>query len=137
MALNEVLNEIRASRTGGETAHAPVGEAPAQKAKKKERKMTKAELEAFRARKMREEEERYLGKQSKKAKPQKAKAAARTDLPIPEQVRQAVEIAYANPNPPREPNRPKMLEPLQPLYLLKIPGMPKGDCLAVCLVHGV
>lgn len=135
MALNDVLDEIRASRqTGGSDAEEkPVLE---KRTPKKKRQMTKAEREAFRARKMREEEERYLGK-TPKVRSRKAKAASSADCPTPEQVRQAAEIAYANPNPPRNPKRPKMLEPLQPLYLLKIPGLPKGDCLAVCLVHGV
>ena len=136
MALNEVLDEIRASRkTGGaDAAEKPVR---AKRTPAKDRQMTKAEREAFRTRKMREEEERYLGKPSKKAKTRKV---TREQELSPQQVRQAVELMHANPNPPRtlpyENRRPKMLEPLQPLYLLKIPGLPKGDCLAICLAHG-
>lgn len=136
MALKEALDEIRAAerqfRIGADVAEKPVR---AKRTPTKDRPMTKAEREAFRARKMKEEEDRYLGK-ALKARSRKAKAAPRADLPTPEQVRQATEIAYANPNPPREPKRPKLLEPLQPLYLLKIPGLPKGDCLAICLAHG-
>ena len=136
MALNEVLDEIRVSRKIGGTnaAEKPVR---AKRTPTKERQMTKAEREAFRTRKMREEEERYLGKPSKKAKPRKV---LREQELSPQQVRQAVELTHPNQNPPRtppcEPRRPKMLEPLQPLYLLKIPGLPKGDCLAICLAHG-
>lgn len=136
MALNEVLDEIRASRkTGGaDAAEKPVR---SKRTPAKDRQMTKAEREAFRTRKMREEEERYLGKPSKKAKTRKV---TREQELSPQQVRQAVELIHPNPNPPRtppcEPRCPKMLEPLQPLYLLKIPGLPKGDCLAICLAHG-
>ena len=136
MALNEVLDEIRVSRKIGGTnaAEKPVR---AKRTPTKERQMTKAEREAFRTRKMREEEERYLGKPSKKAKQRKV---PRKHEQSPQQVRQAVELMHPNPNQPRtppcEPRRPKMLEPLQPLYLLKIPGLPKGDCLAICLAHG-
>lgn len=136
MALNEVLNDIRTHR---KTVSVDAEEKPVltKRTPTKERKMTKAEREAFRARKMREEEERYLGKSSKKAKPRKV---LREQELSPQQVRQAVELIHPNPNPPRtspcEPRRPKMLEPLQPLYLLKIPGLPKGDCLAICLAHG-
>lgn len=135
MALNEVLDEIRAARhTGGsDEEKKPVR---AKRTQTKDRPMTKAEREAFRARKMREEEERYLGKQPKKAKPRKVPSEQELS---PQQVRHAVELMHANPNPPRtprEPQRPKMLEPLHPLYLLKIPGLPKGDCLAICLAHG-
>ena len=136
MALNEVLDEIRASRktSGADAAENPVR---AKRTPAKDRQMTKAEREAFRTRKMMEEEERYLGKQSKKAKTRKV--PREQDL-SPNQICQMVELMHANPNPPRtppcEPRRPKMLEPLQPLYLLKIPGLPKGDCLAICLAHG-
>ena len=136
MALNEVLDEIRALRkTGGaDDAEKLVR---TNRTPTKDRQMTNAEREAFRERKMREEEERYLGKLSKKAKPRKV---PREQELSPKQVRQEVELMYANPNPTRTqtyvPKRPKMLEPLQPLYLLKIPGLPKGDCLAICLAHG-
>lgn len=136
MALNEVLDEIRASRKTGDedAAGKPVR---TKRTPTKDRQMTKAEREAFRARKMREEEERYLGKSSKKEKPRKVLHEQELS---PQQVRQEVELTHPNPNPPRtppcEPRRPKMLEPLQPLYLLKIPGLPKGDCLAICLAHG-
>ena len=136
MALNEVLDEIRVSRKIGGT-NAAEKTVRAKRTPTKERQMTKAEREAFRTRKMREEEERYLGKPSKKAKPRKVPHEQELS---PQQVRQDVELMHANPNPPQtspyEPRRPKMLEPLQPLYLLKIPGLPKGDCLAICLAHG-
>ena len=136
MALNEVLDEIRASRktSGADAAEKPVR---AKRTPAKDRQMTKAEREAFRTRKMMEEEERYLGKLSKKAKPRKV---PREQELSPNQICQMVDLMHANPNPPRtqprDPQRPKMLEPLQPLYLLKIPGLPKGDCLAICLAHG-
>ena len=136
MALNEVLDEIRALRkTGGaDDAEKLVR---TNRTPTKDRQMTNAEREAFRERKMREEEERYLGKLSKKAKPRKV---PREQELSPKQVRQEVELMHANPNPKRtqtyDPKRPKMLEPLQTLYLLKIPGLPKGDCLAICLAHG-
>ena len=136
MALNEVLDEIRASRKTG-AADAVEKPVRAKRTPAKDRPMTKAEREAFRTRKMREEEERYLGKPSKKAKPRKV---PREQELSPNQICQMVELMHANPNPPRTPpydtRRPKMLEPLQPLYLLKIPGLPKGDCLAICLAHG-
>ena len=136
MALNEVLNDIRTHR---KTVSVDAAEKPVRtkRTPTKDRQMTKAEREAFRARKMREEEERYLGKSSKKEKPRKVLHEQELSL---QQVRQAVELTHPNPNPPRtppcDPRRPKMLEPLQPLYLLKIPGLPKGDCLAICLAHG-
>ena len=34
------------------------------------------------------------------------------------------------------PKTPKMLKPLEILYLLKIPGLPNGDFIAICLAKG-
>ena len=31
---------------------------------------------------------------------------------------------------------PEALQPMQPLHLMKIPGLPKGDYIAIYLVHG-
>lgn len=135
MALNEVLDAIRATRQTG-VVDAEEKPARTKRTKTNDRTMTKEEREAYRARKIKEEEDRYLGKTPKKAKPRKV---PREQELSPKRVRQAVDMMYASPNPPRSPRgpqRPKILEPLQPLYLLKIPGLPKGDCLAICLAHG-
>ena len=125
MALSEAIEEIR--NVHGSVA--PQERVDKSAPKKREKKpMTKAEIEAYRQRKMREEEERYLGKPTKKAKKEKR------STPRNETVRRA-EPEKAK-IPQESMKRPRMLEPLRPLYLLKIPGLPRGDCVAVCLVHG-
>jgi cell envelope opacity-associated protein A len=113
--------------------------------------MTPAEVEAFKQRKMMEEEARVLGKlvdvskkQSRNCKPE-----AKTPVKKPVQAKQtkATKKVVKTKKPveqvkkkpvckSRSSKTPKMLQPLTPLYLLKIPGLPEGDCLAICYVKG-
>jgi hypothetical protein len=132
MALNDIVDEIK-----GRQKMAPVqAEKPcAKKEAGKKKSMTKEELEAYRQKKMAEEEAKYLkmAKKDAAAKPDKsakpAKPAKKAEKP------EATEKPQRQPRQ-QKPRQPKMLQPLEPLYLLKIPGLPKGDCIAICLAHG-
>ena len=146
MPLDEVFDEIRqraAEKYGNKVGH-DVQEGPkpdgSQKPRRRGRPKTKDEVEAYRQKKMAEEEARYLkvdGKNEDRPrrgrKPAKAKAAAQEAKPV--------EPASGNRSKTDVPARPKaktpkMLQPMEVLYLLKIPGLPKGDCIAICLAHG-
>lgn len=133
MALDDVVNEIK-----GRQKMAPVqAEKPSPKKEGVRKKpITKAEIEAYRQRKMAEEEAKYLKmaekaqgsktvKQPKPSKPQKPAKPAKADKP-----------ADPKPKQPSKPKQPRPLQPMEVLYLLKIPGLPKGDCIAICLAHG-
>lgn len=113
--------------------------------------MTPAEVEAFRQRKMQEEEARVLGKPVDAPKKQRCKGKSEVETPVKKPVkakqtrpsRKTVKadkpVVQAVRKPSRKtqsPKMPKMLQPLTPLYLLKIPGLPEGDCLAICYVKG-
>lgn len=104
--------------------------------------MTPAEVEAFRQRKMREEEARVLGKSMDAPKKQRCRGKSEADTPVKKPVKAkkadkpAVQAVRKTSRKTQSPKMPKMLQPLTPLYLLKIPGLPEGDCLAICYVKG-
>ena len=139
MALSEAIDEIRSARNVVYTQkNAENAGEPAPRKREKKPK-SKAEIEAYRQKKMREEEERYLGKAEKPPRKRRAKSV---EAPHPAETAQEPCVKRkrrhsAQDGDPAAPKVPAMLQPLQPLYLLKIPGLVKGDCLAICLVHGV
>lgn len=105
--------------------------------------MTPAEVEAFRQRKMQEEEARVLGKpvdtpknQQKRRGTQIAKTPVKKPVKAKKADKPAVQAVRKPSRKTQSPKMPKMLQPLTPLYLLKIPGLPEGDCLAICYVKG-
>lgn len=81
--------------------------------------MTKEEREAWLQKKRDEEEARCMGL----VKRRRRRKSARTDA--------------AHESGDCKPRQPKVLQPLEILHLLRIPGLPKGDCLAICYVRGV
>lgn len=141
MALNEVLEEIKEGvRQKREESHGESqGVAQSQKKPKAEKKpMTKAEIEAYKQKMMEREEAKYLAKTGLRAKADATKKARKATKRA-KQERKAVRVekkATVEPKPRGAPRTPKMLQPLEPLYLLKIPGLPRGDLIAVCIVHG-
>ena len=132
MALDDVVNEIK-----GRQKMAPVqAEKPGLKKEGgRKKQMTKAEVEAYRQKKMAEEEARYLklAKKAQEPKPPKSDKSEKAAKP------KAQKPSGTNPkrvDKPKLPKQPKPLQPMEVLYLLKIPGLPKGDCIAICLAHG-
>ena len=112
-------------------------EAPAEKPRRRRRKnienMTKEEVEEYKRKMMEQEEARYLGSHKK--------ARGRLRKQNPEQAQKSDSVLVA-PKVQKEPKArqsrtPRMLQPLEPLYILKVPGLPKGDAIVICLTHGV
>lgn len=126
MALKEVIDEVRQRIRSKDDGQPEQKKNEPETGKRKRR--TKEEIEAYRQRKMREEEERYLGEQAEPKKQAKAKKENAKPSEDPRPRNKAKKQAA--------PSIPKMLGPLEPLYLLRIPGLPKGDCVAICIVHG-
>lgn len=133
--IDEVKSEImqRLGRSAAKHVDPPDQQAPTEQPKRRRRRknpenMTKEELEAYKQKMMEKEEEKYLGPLNvKKARKRRRKNQDKEELPIKDNGKQEK----------RAENLPKMLQPLQPLYILKVPGLPKGDALVVCLAHGV
>jgi hypothetical protein len=116
------------------------------KPKGEKKTMTKAEIEAYKKKMMEREEARYLDKESKVLKDSR-KSAKQVK---PKASNPCKSNAKQNPNQKKELKKapekavlkkakaeiPRILQPLEPLYLLRIPGLPKGDCLAICYARG-
>ena len=157
MVLNDIIDEIKSS--GSMAPDISQGGAPDKVNKKEENTMTKEEKEKYKERKMREEENKYLKNIGVQAQPikrrgRKPKAIATESEQQPQRKRgrKPKDVAETSITEVKRRGRkkvvkqeqsntetnqmPKMLQPLQPLYLFKIPGLPEGDCLAICLVHG-
>lgn len=121
-------------------------EKPDKKPKGEKKAMTKAEIEAYKQKMMEKEEARYLGKESKGSRkqvrkvkkvkqkePKPSKSDSKQDAKQKKEQKKAPDKAV----PKRaKAEMPRMLQPLEPLYLLRIPGLPKGDCLAICYARG-
>jgi hypothetical protein len=111
------------------------------KPKSKKKAMTKAEIEAYKQKMIEREESRYLGKASKDSK------GSRKCVKQASQVKPKEQNKSNNSKQKKAPDNsstkrantdmPRILQPLEPLYLLRIPGLPKGDCLAICYARGV
>lgn len=143
-AIEDIKNEIIRSH------QVPVPESNQEKTSKKpkgeKKAMTKAEIEAYRQKMMEREEARYLGKESKGSRKQvkkvkqmkqkeskPSKSNAKKDAKQKKEQKKAPDKAV----PKRaKAEMPRILQPLEPLYLLRIPGLPKGDCLAICYARG-
>ena len=131
--IKEITDQMRkdaearlANKTGNDAEDKRDVAAP--KERRKDKPKTKAEIEAYRQKMIEKEEAMYLRKRDSPKKPEaqdrpKVRRKKRND---DGKAQDRVRV----------PKTPKMLEPLQILYLLKIPGMPKGDCIAICLAHG-
>lgn len=152
----EVLEELEKEQLAERGIAPSENGTPAESPKHKRRRktldeMSPAEIEAFRQRKMREEEARVLGKpvDAPKRRRRRCKQEAETSVQKPVKTkRQRASKKTIKPGNPEEqvekqfvrksrsPKTPRMLQPLTPLYLLKIPGLPEGDCLAICYVKG-
>lgn len=148
--LDEIKKEIvERHQSAGPQPDAPAAsqEAPKEKpnqVKPAKKEMTKAEIEAFKQKMMEKEEARYLGKPAKSAKKSKkvksekpAKSEKKAKKPKKVQKVQKSKKEQKVQKPPVQTAKmPKILKPLVPLYLLRIPGLPKGDCLAICYAEG-
>ena len=118
-------------------------EKPDKKPKGEKKAMTKAEIEAYKQKMMEREEARYLGKESNGSRKQVKKVKQKEPKPSKSDSKQDAKQKKEQKKAPDKaaPKRakaemPRMLQPLEPLYLLRIPGLPKGDCLAICYARG-
>lgn len=150
--LDEIKKEIvdRHQSAGPQPDTPASQEAPKEKpnqVKPAKKEMTKAEIEAYKQKMMEKEEARYLGKpakSSKKAKKAKSSKPAKTEKPAKpaksvkktKKVQKSKKEQKVQKPPVQAAKMPKILKPLVPLYLLRIPGLPKGDCLAICYAEG-
>ena len=148
--LDEIKKEIvERHQSAGPQPDAPAAaqESPKEKTnqvKPAKKEMTKAEIEAYKQKMMEKEEARYLGKPAKKAKsskpaksekPEKSEKKAKKPKKVQKVQKSKKEQKVQKP-PVQTAKMPKILKPLVPLYLLRIPGLPKGDCLAICYAEG-
>lgn len=151
--LDEIKKEIvERHKSAGQQTDTPAAsqEAPKEKTnqvKPAKKEMTKAEIEAYKQKMIEKEEARYLGKQAKKAKKAKKAKSEKPAKPVKpvKLVKKAKEVQKVQKSkkeqkvqkpPVQTVKMPKVLKPLVPLYLLRIPGLPKGDCLAICYAEG-
>lgn len=148
--LDEIKKEIvERHQSAGPQPDTPAAsqEAPKEKpnqVKPAKKEMTKAEIEAYKQKMMEKEEARYLGKPAKSAKkakkaksskPAKSEKKAKKPKKVQKVQKSKKEQKIQKP-PVQTAKMPKILKPLVPLYLLRIPGLPKGDCLAICYAEG-
>lgn len=147
--LEEVKKEIVSQKGQVEAAQ----EKP--KRQRAKREMSKEDREKYRQKKMAEEEARYLKdtkpKRTKRTREDKSvvhqsvtvqKLPTIDALDVEPSPRRLAESKQRRrrregtdvPEPAAEPQVMKPLQPLQPLYLLKIPGLEKA-CLAICLAR--
>ena len=146
-AIDEIKKEIiERHQAAGPQPDTPAEaqEAPKEKpnqVKPAKKEMTKAEIEAYKQKMMDKEEARYLGKPAKSSKSAKKAKKAKPAKPAkPEKKTKKVQKSKKEQKVQKPPvqtaKMPKILKPLVPLYLLRIPGLPKGDCLAICYAEG-
>ena len=146
-AIDEIKKEIiERHQAAGPQPDTPAEaqEAPKEKPKPAKKEMTKAEIEAYKQKMMEKEEARYLGKPAKsekKAKKAKSSKPAKSEKPEKKakktkKVQKSKKEQKVQKPPVQTAKMPKILKPLVPLYLLRIPGLPKGDCLAICYAEG-
>ena len=132
--IDDVVDEIK--RKSNERLVNKVGCEPAnenaQAKENKKKAKTKEEIEAYKKKMIAKEEEMYLGKRTRKSRKKKCvhdlenkKPVSRRRKAKKEEVEQVSVV------------KPKMLQPIQPLFLLHIPGLAKGDGIVICLAHGV
>ena len=132
-ALEEIQNEIMQRRG----AVQPDAQATARTEKPAKREKTKEEIEDYRQKKIPEEESKYLGAEKKTSRRRRKKAdnAIKEEPEMPKKRRRR-RTKEQMAQPVEKTRAPKVLSPLKPLYLLKIPGLPKGDCIAICYAEG-
>lgn len=133
--IDEIKSEIMQGKEMTPKPVSPESEAAKEPKKRQRREKTPEEIEAYRQKKMAEEEARYLGETPKKRRKRKAKEEkAPEKAPVKRRRRRrkdkAQDIQKAQKSPRKlKVQSPKVLQPLEPLYLLRIPGLPKGDCI--------
>ena len=149
-AIEDIKNEIIQRHQVPVPNQEPVKpEKPDKKPKGEKKAMTKAEIEAYKQKMMEREEARYLGKESngsrkqvkkvkkvkqmKQKEPKPSKSDSKQDAKQKKEQKKAPDKAVQK---RAKAEMPRMLQPLEPLYLLRIPGLPKGDCLAICYARG-
>lgn len=142
--LSDAIEEIYSSR-GGTALKETESRTDISPKKREKKPMTKAEIEAYRQRKMREEEERYLGKPAKKQRKKRSAKPVKPVKPVrsvkqegekPKKMEKQDMASKIGAKRGRPRKAPEALQPMQPLHLMKIPGLPKGDYIAIYLVHG-
>ena len=108
--------------------------------------MTKAEIEAYKQKMIEREEARYLGNESncsrkqvkkvKKVKQKEQNPYKSDSKQDSKKKKEQKKVPYKAVPKRANAEMPRMLQPLEPLYLLRIPGLPNGDCLAICYASG-
>lgn len=131
--IDEVKAEVIERNTGAvKPMEAEKGTSDSPKKRRRRRNpddMTKEEREAWLEKKRAEEEARCLGESGKPVKKRRRRRSAEAQKPEQaaqpkkQPLRRARKSNVEAPNA----NRPKILQPLETLYLLRIPGLPKGD----------
>lgn len=121
-------------------------EKPDKRTKGEKKAMTKAEIEAYKQKMMEREEARYLGNESKdprkrvkqveQVNPKESKPHKSNARQSAKQKKEQKKVPDKDVQKRSKAEMPMMLQPLEPLYLLRIPGLPKGDCLAICYARG-
>lgn len=140
---NEIIQRHQVRVPNQEPTKPKKSDNPDDKPKGKKKAMTKAEIEAYKQKMIEREEARYLGKESndsrkqvkkvKQKEPKPSKSESKQDAKQKKELKKAPDKAV----PKRaKAEMPRMLQPLEPLYLLRIPGLPKGDCIAICYARG-
>lgn len=146
-AIEDIKNEIVRSHQVLVPNQEPAKpEKPDKKPKGEKKAMTKAEIEAYKQKMMEREEARYLGKESngsrkqvkkvkkvKQKEPKPSKSDSKQNAKQKKEQKKAPDKAALK---RAKAEMPRMLQLLEPLYLLRIPGLPKGDCLAICYARG-
>lgn len=118
----------------------------------KKKPMTKEDIDAYRERKMREEENRYLKEMEKEKKMKKRKSQDVMDRKQKNDMLKDVAKSLSS-RVRRSPSKKQVnkkikntkksrrivpsdpIGPLVPIHLLNIPGLPKGEMLAICIVR--
>ena len=158
--LDEVKREIMMRHTPDAPEHQEDRPKQEQRRAKAQKPKTKEEIEAYRQRMIAKEEAAYIKKmgldpksgsavaaekreKKQKKEPKKERARDEASAGKPRRQRKCQAPAHQEQTPPKVAKElkamemPKMMKPLVPLYLLHIPGLPKGDGLLVCYAQGV
>lgn len=132
--IDEIENEILASRNGGPNngdAKKQVKERKARRSRNCAEGKTKEEIEAYRQKMMEKEEARYLGTEKKMGRRRVCKGERADGQEQPKKkgrkrkcIQQVDWLAQAS--------VPDAIGPMVPLYILKVPGLPDGECLVLC-----
>lgn len=132
--IDEIENEILASRNGGPKN---VDEKKQVKEKKTRRARncadgkTKEEIEAYRQKMMEKEEAMYLGTEKKRRRRRVCKEERADEQEQPKKKRRKRKCVQQV-DGLTQASVPDAIGPMVPLYILKVPGLPDGECLVLC-----